>query len=162
MIPDADLQLSVVIKALRDVVAPAVDAANLVAVEQLHLALATLGMVRARLPHLHAVARQELANALALASAVDAQGEIGKLIADGREVLGDPQTATAALDSVRVRLLDAVSEYVASPFDPEQQRRIDRAIIAHSKPQCDLARAWSLPAGFEPNPGEVMEIERLL
>ena len=43
MVPDADLQLSVVIKALSEVVAPAVDPANRLAVEQLHLSIATIG-----------------------------------------------------------------------------------------------------------------------
>jgi hypothetical protein len=39
---------------------------------------------------------------------------------------------------------------------------IARAIIAASKPQCDLARAWCLPAGFELHPGEVPPLAELL
>jgi len=162
MIPDPDLQLSVAIKALRDVVAPAVNPADAVAVEQLHLALATLSMVRSRLPFIHAVARQELANALLLAAAVDTQGRIGELIAQGREMLENPAITTAEIDVIRGSLLDAVSNHIVSISDPDRQKSIAKAVIAHSRPQCDLARAWSLPAGFEPDPDEIMAIERLL
>jgi len=77
MIPDADLQLSVVIKALRDVVAQAVDPGNRVAAEQLQLSIATLGLLKARLPLLHQCARRELANAISLGEALAAAADAG-------------------------------------------------------------------------------------
>jgi hypothetical protein len=59
MIISLDLQLRVVIKALREVVAPALDPANELAKEQLGLSIATLAVVQARLPYLHAGLRQD-------------------------------------------------------------------------------------------------------
>lgn len=39
---------------------------------------------------------------------------------------------------------------------------VSAAVIAASKPQFDLARAWSMPAGFELDPVEVPALEMLL
>src|SRR3546814_15487978 len=69
MIPDLDLQLQVVIKALKDTVMPAVDPAHRMAIEQLGLSLETLSMVRERLPLAGLREWQDLANALALGRA---------------------------------------------------------------------------------------------
>src|SRR3546814_20596692 len=66
MIPDLDLQLQVVIQALKDTVMPAVDPAHRMAIEHLRLSIATLSMVRERLPPAELREWQELANASAL------------------------------------------------------------------------------------------------
>src|SRR3546814_11599500 len=66
MIPDLDLQLQVVIKALKDTVMPAVDPAHRMAIEQLGLSIATLSMVRERLPLAGLREWQDLAHAIAL------------------------------------------------------------------------------------------------
>lgn len=162
MVPDPDLQLSVSIKALRDVVAPAIDPANALAAEQLHLAMVTLEMVRSRLPHMHRIARQELENAISMATAVDIESRLVEIVAGSRDMLANPAINTAYLDTQRLRLLEAVSAMFNETQDPARRTQMTRAVVAQSKSQCDLARALSLQAGFEPDPADVPELENLL
>jgi hypothetical protein len=162
MVPDIDLQLRVVIKALRDVVLPAVDSGNRLAVEQLHLSIATLGMVEARLPLAGRRVRAELANAIALAEAADAAALAAPLFA-AKAALEDPRADGRDLEMHKARLLTGVSTLVdEAPGNGARADSLARAVVAASKPQFDLIRAWCLPAGFEPDPGEVAPIEGLL
>jgi hypothetical protein len=166
MVPDADLQLRVVIKALRDVVSPAVEPANRLAMEQLQLSIATLGLLQARLPLLHQCARRELANAIALAEALGAVADTGGLLdaplAPARAAVEGADSSAIELEACKARLLEAACRVVERSAGDATDRAIARAIIAASKPQFDLARAWCLPAGFELHPGEVPPLEELL
>ena len=162
MQPDPNLQLTVVIKALRDVVLPSLDSENAVALEQLHLSLATLEMVRSRLPMLHAVARRELKNAVTLARAVNDDAAVGSMIAAAVTLLEDPAAGTDAIDTLRAGLLDEVSKSVNRTVNRHQRRTVARSVIAASKAQCDLARAWSVPSGFERDPEELQELTSLI
>ena len=161
MVPDIDLQLRVVLKALRDVVAPAIDPANRLAVEQLHLSIATLGMVQARLPLAGARVRAELANAIALAEAAGGAG-FGSLVAAAKAALDDPRCNADALGAQKTQLLAAVSGLVEDAPDGDSADVLARAIVSASRPQFDLIRAWCLSAGFEPDPEEVPVLETLL
>jgi len=161
MVPDIDLQLRVVMKALRDVVAPALDPNNRLAAEQLGLSLATLGMVQARLPLLQEATRRELANAIDVAKAAAEAGASGldAALGAGRATLSDPGASAAALTARKRALLDATSAALNRDESPVTRRAIDRAVLSASKAQCDLARAWCLSAGFEPDPHEVPPLE---
>lgn len=161
MVPDSELQLAVVIKALRDVVAPAVDPANKLAMEQLHLSLATLGLVQKGLPLAHARARRELSNAIDLAGAVSAAGGVVDAAA-ARGALADAAADEAALDDARRTLLSAVEQAVAASAGAANERAVARAVIAASKPQCDLARAWCAGSGFEVEADALPSLESLL
>src|SRR3546814_17934705 len=109
MIPDLDLQLQVVIKALKDTVMPAVDPAHRMAIEQLGLSIATLSMVRERLPLAGLREWQDLANAIALGRATvvevssialeQAIGDGAALLADARPTPGPRTAATRAVMS---------------------------------------------------------------
>jgi len=161
MVPDSDLQLAVVIKALRDVVAPAVDPANKLAIEQLHLSIATLGLVQNGLPLAHARARRELINAIDLAAAVSAAGaSIDAAAAHG--VLADAAADEGALDAARRALLSTVEQAVSASAGKPEERAIAKAVIAASKPQCDLARAWCAGSGFEVEADALPSLESLL
>ena len=165
MIISLDLQLRVVMKALREVVAPALDPANHLAEEQLGLSIATLAMVQSRLPYIHVASRQEVSNALTLAEAVgNAAGttQLDDHIASAQAVLDNPSSTLDDLQSARGALLTAVSTVVEQAQDPARRTAVSTAVIAASKLQFDLARAWSLPAGFEPDPDEVPALETLL
>jgi hypothetical protein len=166
VVPDADLQLRVVIKALRDVVAPAVDTANRPAIEQLQLSIATLGLLKARLPLLHQCARRELANAIWLAEAVGtvavAAETVDAALTQARAALKAADLGSVDLEACKTRLLEAVCSEIERCRADAVDREMARAVIAASKGQFDLARAWCLPAGFELHPGEVPPLEDLL
>ena len=167
MVPDIDLQLRVVIKALREVVAPAVDPNNRLALEQFHLSLATLGFVESRLPLVRKRVRRELQNAIDLAEAVATAAKQGaspiktEVIA-ARAALLDADVDTAEIEALKSRLLAAVSAAVNAPSDAATDLALAKAVVAASKPQFDLTRAWGLPAGFEPEPAEVPPLDGLL
>lgn len=164
MIPDLDLQLQVVIKALRDTVSAAVDPLHQTAVEQLGLSIATLTMVRERLPFASAREWQDLSDAIDLAQCIgDAatSEELPSAIAAGRAALCAVNPAPGLLVETRQTLLALVSEHVNMAPD-EVALPLMRAVVDASKPATDLARAWSKPAGFEPDPGEVPELATLL
>lgn len=165
MVISLDLQLRVVLKALREVVGPAVDPANQLAAEQLALSIMTLAMVQSRLPYIHAGSRQELSNAVTLATAVVNAAETTKLhdqIATAQALLENPGSTLTDLENTRSKLLNAISSLVKETQDPVRRAAVSAAVIAASMPQFDLARAWSLPAGFELDPVEIRALEALL
>ena len=94
MVPDPDLQLKMVIKALSETVTPAVDPNNKVAQEQLHLAVATLGVLRSRLPmtrrYYRALAQDAIALARELEKATGASKPLGAAIDAVSNALADP------------------------------------------------------------------------
>jgi hypothetical protein len=167
MVPDLDLQLQVAIKALTDAVMPAVDPANKMAMEQLGLAIATLGMVRARMPLARSATRR------ALADAVDLAGEIAEAapaqaqslhggIEVARSVLADPATETTDIASA-VRSLNArICAAIDACAEDSSARAVEAIVIRRSRATTDLGRAWCLPAGFEPYPDRVPSVESLV
>lgn len=161
MQPDPDLQLAVVIKTLRDVVLPSLSADNSLAVEQLHLALATLDMLRSQLPLIHTVARKELENAIGLAHAVKDEA-VGPTIARAEALLRDATAGTQAVDALRAALLEEVSDSVNRVVGADERKETARAVLAASKAQCDLARAWSVQGGFERNPEQLPALDSLI
>ncbi|WP_374414029.1 hypothetical protein [Novosphingobium colocasiae] len=160
MVPDLELQLAAATKALREVVAPAIDPANGVALEQLHLAMATVDFVRTRLPLRRRRVVRELENAHALAMQVAAAGG-GTLaaLADEAQALLDSGADDAAMDALRLRILDAAEQAVAA--DPGN-KDLSRAVLAVAQHQTDLARAWFAPMGFEVDPAGRPTLEQLL
>jgi hypothetical protein len=167
MVPDLDLQLQATIKALTDAVMPAVDPANKMAVEQLGLAIATLGMVRARIPLARSAARRALADTLELAaevaSAAPAQAEelLGQI--DGaRAALSDAAAETTDLASVVRSLNAAICAVIDACADGPAANAVEAIVIRRSRAATDLGRAWCLPAGFEPYPDRLPTIESLV
>lgn len=163
MVPDADLQLAVVIKALRDVVSPAVDPANRLALEQLHLSIATLGMVRSGLPLQHQRARRELMNAVTLAGLiVQAGARSPHALSTARAALDDASMGPGAIDSVRLKLLGEIESAVAAAAGAPEEKTVALAVLKGSRAQFDLARSWCSAAGFEVHSGEVPPLDHVL
>ena len=167
MIPDYDLQLRAVIKALREVVAPAIDTGERLAIEQLQLALATLAMLASRLPLERRRVRQELRNALALAAALQAAAGpaaagLTAPMQTARAAHADVDCATVDLDQIRTVLLSAVCTVIETPVDEATAQQLARVVVAASKPTIDLHRAWCASAGFEANPATLIALESIL
>jgi hypothetical protein len=164
MVPDLDLQLQAVIKALKDTVMPAVDPAHRMAIEQLGLSIATLSMVRERLPLAGLREWQDLANAIALGRATLAESSSAALeqaIGDGAPLLDDARPAPGARPAATRAILAAVSMAVRDA-DDGNAAALMRTVVEASSPALDLARAWGKSAGFEPDPDEVPEVAALL
>lgn len=162
MVPDLELQIGVVIKALSDTVIPALDPSQKVAMEQLGLSIATLGMVRSHLPleaarewaalsHAHNLAAS-VNEALAERCLTDPLDAAKSLLAEGNPPPGARKEATR-------HLLAAVSQIAREESTPQAVLKL---IVERSKASTDLVRAWSIGSGFEPDPDQVPAIEELL
>jgi hypothetical protein len=164
MTPDLDLQLQVVIKALRDTVFPALDPTHAAAAEQLSLSIATLTMARARLPDMPAREWIDLADAVMLGRRVVELAPEATLdgdLAEAATLLCAPCPPVGALGAVRRRILATVSK-LANTAPDETADALMRVVIDESGRATDMARAWSKMAGFEPDPAQVPELGALI
>ena len=167
MVPDIDLQLQAAIKALTDTVMPAVDPGDKMAVEQLGLAIATLGIVRQHLPLARRLARRALAHAVGMAAELASVGgenaaALVSPIAAAEAALADPEADVADIDGARGILNEAICAVVDGASDGPAARAVEAVVIRRSRETTELARAWCLPAGFEPYPERLPSIESLL
>ena len=171
MVPDFDLQLQAVLKALRDTVAPAVDPANKVAIEQLHLSMATIAMVRDRLPQARRFARRQLEDGLELARAVAAaagrdpmidRGPLDTALARASAQLNDAAADTQGFEAANAALTVATVAVINAAQNGTAIAAIDAAVLRYSAPAIERARAWCLSAGFEPDPTAIRPLAALL
>jgi hypothetical protein len=171
MVPDLDLQLQVALKALRETVAPAVDPANKVAIEQLHLSIATIAIVRDRLPQARRFARRQMTDALALADSVaraartDPSIDLAALdaaLATGEALLVDPDAETADFEASNAIVTEATLAVINAAQNSAAIAAIDAAVLRASAPGIERGRAWFLSAGFEPDPTAIRPLAALL
>jgi hypothetical protein len=171
MVPDLDLQLQVAIKALVDNIVPAVDPANKVAVEQLYLTVATLTMVRNRVPLARRFTRRLLEDDLLMAEAVreliassDITGAaaLAQAVARGRDALADPEMDTHELENVRAHLTGTTVSAIVAAQGGAAAAALEKLVLNVANRPLARHRAWCLPAGFEPDPSQIEPIETLL
>lgn len=159
MILTFDVQLQVALRALEEVVAPALGAAEKHVVEQLHLAMVTIGFVKTRLPDLRRYTRMELASYVELADASAAEaGEAPALRAAfeaGRALLADPEADFTAFEDATRRLRDEIAALGSRCSDPAMRAALDRLVLAHGATMIGQARQWATPFGFELKPEEL-------
>jgi hypothetical protein len=161
------------IKALDQVVLPAVDPADPLASEQLRLVSGFLKFLRSRLPHWHARHHFELGHYLDLArqlteEASNVSGEVSLRLHAALELAQAVRTQEApSIQNVR-----EATEALAAPIaalsrlaagaSPALRRRVEQKVMAASKRWVDMQRAWFLPQGFELSPGDLPALEAAL
>jgi hypothetical protein len=168
-------QLQTVIKAMTDVVLPAVDPANKLAQEQAQLVIGMLGLLQQRLPLLFRYEREELQRYLALARELaparggartrEAQADLAAGAAAGADVLERARAEPAELEAAVIDLRAKVGELIAAVNDDGEsasRRELQRAVLAAAKVQTRRERAWLAPTGFESDPKAITPIERQL
>ena len=165
MVPDLDYQLQVSLKALSDNVKPAVDPADAVAKEQLNLVIATLTMVRERLPIQRRFIRRLLEDEIALAievAAVAADGAALKAQADAAvAALADPELEACELEDIRAELAALTVGKIAGAGEAGLAA-IAPVVLRGTKTQLDRLRSWCIASGFESDPSSVKPIEAVL
>lgn len=165
MVPDLDYQLQASLKALADNVTPAVDPLDKVATEQLKLVIATLTMVRERLPIQRRFIRRLLEDEIALATQVAiTEGGCAALqtqVDGAQAALADPELEAQELEDVRAGLAAAT---VAKIADAGQAglARLAPVVLRGTKVSLDRLRSWCAPSGFESDPSSVTPIEAQL
>lgn len=156
MIHHFDSQLQVALRALEEVVAPALGNAEKHVVEQLMLSILTIGFVKTRLPEARRYYRTELRSCIDLASdaARIAGGSEGlsKDIEAGEKALADPEADIAEFEVASRRLRDGVTALSSASVGQPYQRSLEVAILDKSAALLAQARQWCLPFGFELHP----------
>ena len=158
--------LRAAVKALTDVVAPALSATDPLAHEQLKLVVDYLQFVRSRLDFLYQRDRFELDQHLSMARALEdidapwpaaAAEALEAAIQTGAAALMAPGTSAIALKAASAALAAEVRARVreAASFDAKLRAPIERAIVHASEQRIAFERAWYLPLGLDPVPGEV-------
>lgn len=170
------LQIQSVLKAMTDVVLPALDPHNKLAQEQIRLCMGLLGLMAKQLPLQFQFDCDELARLTRFA------GELGSMATGGAQTLGAvaelaerSRTAADVLERARatpaqieneVRQLRAATGAVVTQVfrdgDARAQERVQRAMLAMSRDQLLRERAWVISQGWEPDPSAVPAIESLL
>lgn len=166
MADHSDNGLRAAIKALNDVVAPALDADNPVAQEQLRLVVQFLEFHRERLPHHVDRDRFELLRHVSLAQRLaehtepwlpSETDELRAALAEAEEVGGlgwvRPQDARRATGSLETAISTVVR--AAAGLDEDPRRQIERTVVEAAAGLLDGQRAWFAPQGFEPDPAAV-------
>lgn len=167
---DLEVGLHAAIRALTDVVAPAVDPQHAQAGDQLRLAATYLGFLAQRLDHLHARHRWELKHALQMATALQpiAQAhrvhDAAQLVAGAEQLLASGGASTAALREATACLAAAVSGLVqeSAAFDEASRRAVERLVLQASHERVALERAWYLPLRLDPDAHETRPLADFL
>lgn len=168
-----DNHLRACIKALEDVIRPALDPADARAAEQYLLVTDYLRHLRGHLDRLGERARFETVHHLRIAKAIvgDATAvapasadTLQEAIADGEAVLQRAAAPTVDVKAAAARLAAAIRGTVrdAATVDVEVRSRIERRVLDLSSEKIEFDRAWHLPQGLEPDPSSVLPLERAL
>ena len=168
----ADIQLRAAIKALTDTVAPAIDPAHKLALEQVQMVIGALTIVEQNLPLQFRFDCNELARLLRLAkSMMGGDGSVTALdgvvrAADaGARVLdrarADPADVLNAVRDLRAEC-GAATTTLFRDGSPAARKAITDTVLGYSKEQTLHDRSWLLNVGFEPAGSGVPPIEQLL
>ena len=171
-----EIQIKSMIKALTDVVLPAVDPINQLAVEQTRLVIGMLSLMSQQLPIQFQFDRDELQRLLGFTATLltDEAPEPGYAAAlehlaathrAGARVLEhcvvDPATLLQAVHDLRAATSDLVAAVPATE-DSAVIERVERTVMVHAKEQLLRDRSLLLPQGWELDPGAIPAIETLL
>ena len=163
----ADNDFRAAAKALLDVVAPAIDAHNPLARQQLKLVVDWLDFYRSRLPYNQDRERLEIAVQLDTARSIASAAPEAAVTAL-RAAIDAAATVHAGLGprpvevrAVTARLEDEISAVVRlSPgFAEPARQNIERVVVRDAKVLLDAQRAWFLPQGIEPDPDAIPPLD---
>lgn len=166
--PDhTDNALRAAVKALTQVVAPAVDPEDPLANEQLRLVSGYLEFLRTRREYLHDRDLFEFHHAVRLGRELVPMATTAGLATDdlGRAIeAADAVRRSSELASATAAVTHATSMLVRAATTAEEsaRQRIERLVLDASTELLEVDRAWFLPQGFDPEPAAVAGVEEAL
>ncbi|MGQ0699590.1 MAG: hypothetical protein ACT4PZ_15280 [Panacagrimonas sp.] len=170
------VQIQSVIKALSDVVLPALDPQNKLAQEQVRLVMGVLALMAKQLPLQFRFDCDELARliefsnelqtlakgggeTLAAAAALAESAKAASLTAERAKA--GPDEVERAVRDLRAATGNLITK-VYEDGEGSSRDRIQESVLAMSKEQLLRERSWVLTQGWEPDPKAVPAIETLL
>ena len=149
MIPDTDERLASVIRALTDVVMPALPPEAGLAQEQLQLCLGQIQILRAQLDLIPAFEAEELADALALARSLMAQHDDAEL----RKAIVEAESATSptGIRDARKAVHAAIATLIAQSAgrSPADRWQLHEVVLRAETLRATKDRHWFAPFGFD-------------
>ena len=170
------LQIQTVIKAMTDVILPAVAADNKLAQEQAKLVIGTLHLIAQRQPLMFRYDRDELSRFLALAETLQsrATGLPGAATAlhalttatdIGEDMLDRARAEPGELEAANFDLREKIGALIKAVYaeaDAASLKPIGAIVTAHAKEQLLRERSWLIAQGWEADPMSVPAIETLI
>ena len=166
MIQSFETQLQVSLRALGEIVAPALAGADKHVIEQLHLVMAALGFMHARLASAVGFQRAELENYIALSEEAaanfrqhrggDCEPLVGAVSAARSALLSSTGEADCLQQSTR-RLRELVAALIGQSRSDAEAADLQTLVLARSGEMLSNARLWCLPLGFEIDPEALPE-----
>ena len=158
MNPNTNLRLRTLMRAMSEVVIPAIDPNNSLAQEQAQLILGHLNALLQHSDEKQLIERDTAANC-ALAQALLDSGNGGpetmqakNMLAEALEV-NDPNNLTHAIENFVVA--------IGHDGDPELHAASARLVMAHAQAQNHIGRAWFKPMGFDAQPDDLPDPNEL-
>jgi hypothetical protein len=160
MIPNVDERLASVVRALTDVVLPSLPPEAGLAMEQIHLSVGHLQIIRAQLDATPAFEADELADAIAIARALSGltggTATHAAMTALGGTIEASASAVTPAdLRAARGSIHEAITTLIAAisqDGDSESRASLRRIIIEKERPRVLKDRQWAAPFGFDSVP----------
>lgn len=177
------VNIATAIRALKDVVAPAVDSTNARASEQLRLSVEHLGFLLDRLDYLPERHYIELKYALQLAEDVlgkaaaftsPEKDELTRAVSSALKTLkvhnatsqpyGQMPVPLATLRRHTERINAGLSKLIQSSrrLPADVRASIEQCVIDHSAERIEFERVWYAPLGFDPHADELPDLNHWL
>ena len=170
------LQIQTVIKALLDVVLPAVDPNNKLAQEQARLAIGMLHLVAQRQSLIYRYDRDELSRLLSLADTLQEQARalpgagnalhaLAGSAEAGSDVLDRARAEPSELETANFDLREKVGALITEIYannDLGQLKQISATVMSNANEQLLRERVWLIGQGWEADPGALPGIESLI
>ena len=164
MIPSIELRLDSMRRALTEVIMPAIDPTNSLAVEQAGLMAAHIGMLLTQWNKADSYAQMCLADLSAMTRDLAPDG--GPLTQAAAAALRSARQPSAAFAEIRYKkAAAAVDELVrAAAIDAEEdfRKQLHRDVIAFSGRQASRDRAWFAASGFDVDASALPQVDVLL
>ena len=171
-----EIQIISMMKAMTDVIIPAVDPTNKLAMEQAQLVVGMLNLMSKQLPVQFAFDRDELARLIDYAGRLKgvpasdsathaAQAQLVERCEAGADALErckeNPQTLLDGINGIR-EAIGTLLVALGATRDEPAQLQAEKIIVELSKEQFLRDRAMVAPQGWEPDPAALPRIEVLL
>ncbi len=171
MQPGIDLRMRAMAKALAEVVMPAVDATNKTAIEQGHIVMGSLEIIRQQVEYAHWYAVADLLSLCQLASdlasidGLDADDKLRDAAAAGDAMAKRWDIPLSQLSQPNSTLRDVISTTVEKAFAPgkaDLRDKVQALVLAHSEEQLGRERAYVAGTRWDIYPETLQTIEACL
>lgn len=170
------LQIQTTIKAMVDVVLPAIDPNNKIAQEQARLVVGMLNLLAERQPLTYRYDRDELSRFLSLAHTLHSQAEdvagteearhaLAASIDAGADVLDRARAEPSELESANFDLRERIGALITAMYaaaDEAKLRHVSATALGHAREQSLRERSWLIGQGWEQDPEAIPAIEALI